>query len=82
MSRPLRIEFPGAWYHVMNHGRRRENISLDANDYQTFIKLLQETDERWNIQIAAYCLTPHKAVGSSLLLTFLLLLCYKFQLKF
>jgi hypothetical protein len=44
----------------MNHGRRRENISLDANDYQTFIKLLQETDERWNIQIAAYCLTPHK----------------------
>jgi len=56
MSRPLRIEYPGAWYHVMNRGRRREKIFLDSNDYQTFISLLQETDERWNIKIAAYCL--------------------------
>jgi putative transposase len=24
MSRPLRIEYPGAWYHVMNRGRRGE----------------------------------------------------------
>ncbi len=56
MSRPLRIEFSGAWYHVMNRGRRRENIFLDSKDYQTFIELLQETDERWNIKIAAYCL--------------------------
>ena len=26
MSRPLRIQYPGAWYHVMNRGRRREVI--------------------------------------------------------
>jgi len=56
MSRPLRIEYPGAWYHVMNRGRRREDIFLDSEDYQTFIRLLQETDERWNFKIAAYCL--------------------------
>ena len=23
MSRPLRIQYPGAWYHVMNRGRKR-----------------------------------------------------------
>lgn len=56
MSRPLRIEFPGAWYHVMNRGRRRENIFLGPQDYEIFIKLLQETDESWNVKIAAYCL--------------------------
>jgi len=27
MSRPLRIEYPGAWYHVMNRGRRSENLN-------------------------------------------------------
>ncbi len=56
MSRPLRIEYPGAWYHVMNRGRRRENIFLDRADYESFIKVLQETSEGWNLKIAAYCL--------------------------
>jgi hypothetical protein len=27
MARPLRIEYPGAWYHVMNRGRRKEEIN-------------------------------------------------------
>ncbi|MEN8136428.1 MAG: transposase, partial [Thermodesulfobacteriota bacterium] len=56
MSRPLRIEYPGAWYHVMNRGRRRENIFLNPRDYETFIKVLHEADEGWNIKISAYCL--------------------------
>lgn len=59
MSRPIRIAYPGAWYHVMNRGRRAENIYLDKYDYQTFVDLLQETSEAWNIQIAAYCLMPN-----------------------
>lgn len=56
MSRPLRIEFPGAWYHVMNRGRRRENIFSTPEDYQTFIKVLQEAADLWGLKIAAYCL--------------------------
>ena len=32
MSRPLRIEYPGAWYHVMNRGRRFENVLADNNE--------------------------------------------------
>ena len=33
MSRPLRIEFPNAWYHIMNRGRRSESIFLQDQDY-------------------------------------------------
>ncbi|MFH1446487.1 MAG: hypothetical protein ABIG43_03640 [Chloroflexota bacterium] len=41
MSRPLRIEYPGAWYHVMNRGRRAEAIFADKQDYQCFVDLLK-----------------------------------------
>jgi len=56
MSRPLRIEYPGAWYHVMNRGRRGEDIFADREDYQLFIALMQETSAMFNIKISAYCL--------------------------
>jgi REP element-mobilizing transposase RayT len=59
MSRPIRIAFPGAWYHVMNRGRRAEKIYLDEHDYQVFVDLLQETTEAWNVKIAAYSLVPN-----------------------
>ncbi len=56
MTRPLRIEYPGAWYHVMNLGRRSESVFLDKNDYIMFLDLLKEIKELWNVNIAAYCL--------------------------
>ena len=59
MARPLRIEYPGAWYHVMNRGRRAEEIFNDKRDYQMFVNLLKETSEMWNIWIVGYCLMPN-----------------------
>lgn len=59
MSRPLRIQYRGAWYHVMNRGRRREEICLENNDYLAFIDLLQESAQMFNVGIAAYCLMPN-----------------------
>ena len=59
MARPLRIEYPNAWYHVMNRGRRGEAIFADESDYAMFTELLQETSEMWNIRIAAYCFMPN-----------------------
>jgi putative transposase len=59
MARPLRIEFPDAWYHVMNRGRRGEVVFVDDQDYSQFTVLLRETSEIWNIRIAAYCLMPN-----------------------
>lgn len=56
MSRPLRIQYPDAWYHVMNRGRHGEAIYIDEQDYSAFIELLQETCAMWKIRIAAYCL--------------------------
>ncbi len=56
MSRPLRIQFPDAWYHVMNRGRRAESIFRGKKDYFAFIKLLMETADLWNLRISAYCL--------------------------
>ena len=40
MARPARIEYEGAFYHVMNRGNRREDIFLDDNDRQKFYKIL------------------------------------------
>ena len=59
MARPLRIEYPDAWYHLMNRGRRGEDIFSDEQDYVMFTELLKETSEMWKIRIAAYCLMPN-----------------------
>jgi putative transposase len=56
MSRPLRIEYEGAWYHVMNRGRRSDRIFEDRNDYLMFIDVLKEAAELWDLRIAAYCM--------------------------
>jgi len=56
MSRPLRIQFPDAWYHVMNRGRRGEKIFSTKEDYWSFIDLLKELAEVFNVKVAAYCL--------------------------
>jgi REP element-mobilizing transposase RayT len=59
MSRPLRIEYPGAWYHVMNRGRRGESVFRSKEDYLTFVELLKETVEMWNLRVGGYCLLPN-----------------------
>ncbi len=40
----------------MNRGRRREEIFLSHNDNDTFIKVLKEASDNWNLQVSAYCL--------------------------
>ncbi|MBS1258199.1 MAG: Chromosomal replication initiator protein DnaA [Candidatus Scalindua arabica] len=59
MSRPLRIQYSGAWYHVMNRGRRREAIFPKKEDYIAFVEVLKESVSLWNIKISAYCLMPN-----------------------
>jgi len=58
MSRPLRIDYPNAWHHVMNRARRGEDLFVDKADYQQFIDLLQETADLFNVNVAAFCLMP------------------------
>jgi REP element-mobilizing transposase RayT len=60
MSRPLRIEFPDAWYYVTNRGRHGDIVFVDKYDYQVFVDLLKESVSLWNISISAYCLMPNQ----------------------
>ena len=59
MSRPLRIQYPGAWYHVMSRGRRGEVVFSEEGDFLVFIELLKETVEMWKVRVGAYCLMPN-----------------------
>ena len=56
MSRPLRLEFPGAIYHVTSRGDRREAIYADDEDRATFVTVLGQAADRFDAQLLAYCL--------------------------
>jgi len=56
MSRPLRIEFPGAVYHVTSRGDRREAIYLGDADRRNWLDVLGLGLERFDAQALAYCL--------------------------
>ena len=56
MARPLRIEYEGAIYHVMNRGDRREDIFLDDEDRERFLETLEEACAKPDWRIHAYCL--------------------------
>ncbi len=56
MARPLRIEFPGALYHVTARGDRREDIFVDDEDRGTLLGLLSEACSRFGLTCHAYCL--------------------------
>ena len=56
MCRPLRIEYPYAYYHVMNRGSGRQAIFHDEAYFQAFLQTLSESHERFGLEIHAYCL--------------------------
>lgn len=56
MSRPLRLELPGAVYHVTSRGDRREAIYRDDADRVVHIEVLAQAMERFDAQVLAYCL--------------------------
>ncbi len=56
MSRPLRIEFPGAVYHVTSRGDRREPIYRDDDDRLAHLGVIAHAMDRFDAQVLAYCL--------------------------
>ncbi len=56
MTRPLRLEFSGAVYHITARGDRREAIFLDDEDRQRFIRLLGRETGQQKWLLYAYCL--------------------------
>ena len=56
MARPLRLEYPGALYHVTARGNARADIFLDVADRVTFLKVYAHVSQRFNWCCHAYCL--------------------------
>jgi putative transposase len=59
VARRLRVQYPGAIYHVMNRGDRREVIFKDDWDRKQFVETLGEACEKTGWQIHAWCLMPN-----------------------
>ncbi len=56
MSRPLRIEYPGAVYHVTSRGNRKKAIFKDDHDRDNFLNAVLHVTRRYNWICHAYCL--------------------------
>ena len=55
MSRPLRIEYEGAYYHVMNRGLPGQSTFIHEKDYRHFIYFLEDIHRRWSAEIYSFC---------------------------
>ncbi len=67
MARPLRIQYPGAVYHVMARGNHGQEIFQDGRDRQCFLETLGEACEKTGWRIHAYVLMGnhyHLLVGT------------------
>ena len=59
MARKLRVEYPGAVYHVMNRGDRREPIFQDDADRKRWVETPGEACAKTGWQVHAYVLMPN-----------------------
>ena len=54
VARKLRVEYPGAIYHLMNRGDRREPIFMDDADRQRFLETVGEVCVKTGWQLHAW----------------------------
>lgn len=56
MSRALRIEYPGAWYHVINRGAGWQLVFHSDRNREIFLNLLGDISQLYFVEIHAYSL--------------------------
>ena len=56
MARPLRIEYPGAFYHVTSRGNEQKDVFKSIKDREKFLSYLESAGTRYGAVIHAYCL--------------------------
>jgi REP element-mobilizing transposase RayT len=56
MARPLRIQYPEAFYHVTSRGNERKAIFRNDRDRNKFLSYLETAHERYGAIIHVYCL--------------------------
>ncbi len=56
MARPLRITFPGAFYHITSRGNDQKAVFKSKRDREKFLEYLEIATERYNARVHAFCL--------------------------
>jgi len=56
MGRPLRIEYPGALYHITSRGNERRIVFVDDEDRMRFLDTLHDYHDRFRIRVHAFVL--------------------------
>jgi putative transposase len=56
MARPLRIQYPGAVYHLTCRGNERRDIFRDEDDRQVFLRILSQSLNTYSVLLHAYVL--------------------------
>jgi putative transposase len=59
MTRPIRVEFPGAVYHVTARGNERRKTFRDDGDRRQFLATLEETIRLHDLRLHGFCLMPN-----------------------
>jgi putative transposase len=56
MGRPIKIQYPGALYHMTSRGNERRDIFVDDNDRRKFLGILADYHDRLGIVLHCYVL--------------------------
>ena len=56
MARPLRITYPGAFYHVTSRGNERKAVFKSKRDREKFLEYLESATQRYDARIHTYCM--------------------------
>src|SRR3972149_4602146 len=56
MARKPRIEFPGAFYHVVSRGNQRQNIFHDKSDHLAYLNRLEHYRKKYRVTVYAFIL--------------------------
>ena len=59
MARPIRVEFPGALYHITARGNERRAVFRDDEDRRIFLSTIDEASKEYGLRIHAFCLMPN-----------------------
>ena len=56
MTRPLRVEYAGAFYHVYSRGNAGEKVFNGKRDKEKFLEYLEKVTEKYSVVIHTYCI--------------------------
>jgi putative transposase len=59
VARPLRVQFPGAFYHITSRGNERKPVFITDTDRKKFLSYLQSAHEKYGALLHCFCFLPN-----------------------